>query len=859
MSVQADQLPRSALDDYRARLASLPAGDAGPVPAPPSYDELLGPDGVRAEHEALAGRIDELGAAGLLTRARQACRFVQSDGITYGSVEEGAQAGRWRLDPLPVIIGAQEWSRLELALTQRVHLLDLILTDLYGERTLLHRRVLPPEVVLGHPGFVRQADRIRLPGAQQLFLAATDLARTADGSWRVIADRTQAPSGAGYAMANRRIVARTMPRLHRQTDLSRLRGFFDAMRAALQDFAPESNEAPRVVVHSPGGASETAFDQAFTATLLGFPLVESDDLTMRDGRVWVRTTGSSEPVDVILRRVDATWSDPLELRADSQLGVPGLVEAARRGKVAVANPLGAGVLENPALQHFLGDIAREVLGEDLALAAPESWWCGDDAQRSHVLSAMDELVIKQIDREHGPTRFGWQLSSQERDELRREIEAQSWRWVGQRPLPSSSAPVISAQGLEPRRLVLRSFAVAQGGGYHFMPGGLARVAAELGQQLVTSGSGALAKDVWVLSGSEPPNAVLSLQPRSQGQLALSPTGALSPRIAADLFWMGRYAERAEGAARLLKVADDLAEDYGARPRSLGGAAMAAILEAVTAVTTVLPGFIGEGAQERMAAPVPHLRQLVTDSAQVGSVGFAVAHLVRVAQQIRDQLSLDTWPVLARLEQTLAAEEDDESQLQDLLEQLLESLLALAGITSQSMIRDRGWSYLDAGVRLERAQLTVALLSATVAREHSPVIEGAVAEAVLVAGESTITHRRRASTGHGPSEPRPSALQLLLRDRTNPRSVAYQLDRLGDDFRMLGDDDRASEINHLTQALAETDGEAIAAHEREPLTTLLEVLDEELRALGSAIEARHFTRQATQRTHLTEWTFGRERD
>ncbi|MDF8265518.1 circularly permuted type 2 ATP-grasp protein [Luteipulveratus flavus] len=852
MSAQVDEQPGGALEAYRALLASR-AVERG-EPSAPAVDELIGNGGVRPDHELLAHTVTAMGTTGLLTRAARARRFVQSDGVTYGSTDDGGQARNWHLDPLPVVLGAQEWAGLEAGLAQRAHLLDLVLADLYGERTLLHRRVVPAEVVLGHPGFVRQADRVRLPSPHQLLMSATDLARGSDGAWQVIADRTQAPSGAGYAMANRRIITRTMPALHRGTDLARLRSFFHTMRVALHDVAPETSEAPRVVVLSPGAGSETAFDQAFMATLLGFPLVEADDLTMRDGRVWVRTTGRLEPVDVILRRVDALWSDPLDLRADSQLGVPGLVEATRRGTVAVVNPLGAGVLENPGLQHFLGAVAREVLGEDLALGMPLSWWCGDDRQRSYVLAHLDELVLKPLWRDvDNESEFGWALSRAELDRLRARIEAQPWAWCAQEPLPDSSAPVVTRDGLEPRRLVLRTFAVAEGGDYRFLPGGLARVAASMDEYRVTGSAGALAKDVWVLSAPDaaaPPWVERSSRPAAVAEPA--PTAGLAPRVAEDLFWIGRYAERAEGTARLLKVADDLTEDFDNRPGSLGAAAMTAVLDAVGAVTTVPAGDAREP-----GGRVRHLRTLVTDRRTPGTIAYAVDRLVQGSQQVRDQLSLDTWPILSRLEETLSAEQTEESQLQPLLERLIESLLALAGVMAQSMVRDRTWAYIDAGSRLERAQLTVALLAATLAPGRSPVLEGQVTEAILVAGESIITHRRRSAAGLGPASPVHSALDLLLLDVDNPRSVIFQLDRLGPDLELMGDGERRTQVAEIAQRLRAADVHRLAGHDRTALDQLLVRLGAELRDLADAVERRHFVRKAPQRTHVTEWTLGRD--
>jgi len=333
------------------------------------FDELTDAHGHREHQEPLARTIEALSIPGLLAASAETRHFVHDEGITHGSADAGTRRD-WQIDPLPVLLDAPEWATLERGLAQRAHLLDLVLADLYSDRTLLRRRVLPAAAVLSHPGFIRQADRIAAPGNRHLVLTATDLGRDAAGAWRVISDRTQAPAGAGYAMATRRIVSQVMAGLHRSTDLARLRGFFHTMTGALLDAAPGAAEAPRVVLLSPGASSETAFDQALLATMLGFPLVEADDLVVSGGRVRLRAGDRLEPVDVILRRVDAHLSDPLEFRGNSEVGVPGMIEAARNGAVTVVNPVGAGVLDNPALIAHLDALAEHLLGEEPLLSSP---------------------------------------------------------------------------------------------------------------------------------------------------------------------------------------------------------------------------------------------------------------------------------------------------------------------------------------------------------------------------------------------------------------------------------------------------------------------------------------------------------
>ena len=401
MAVDSVGGTRDVVEDYRA------LADA-------RVDELVSADPLSGIQAEVADTLRSVGPMGLTGWAERVRSFIADEGISYGIRRRGETARNWSLDPIPLLLSSPEWDRLEAGLAQRAVLLDAVLGDIYGERRLVQRGLLPAETFLGHAGFLHQATSIRLPGPRQLVLAAADLARDDTGAWRLLGDRAQAPSGAAYAMANRRIIARVLPTLHRRTDLARLRGFFDTMRQALQAAAPTGVDVPRVVVLSPGPLSETAYDQALTATLLGFPLVESDDLTARDGQVWLRTTGGLERVDVLLRRVDADWCDNLELRPESRLGVPGLVEAARLGACSVVNPLGAAVLENVALLPYLASVCRAVTGEDLLLRPAQTWWCGDATQRSHVLANLDRLVIKATSRGVGPaSRFGWELGADE--------------------------------------------------------------------------------------------------------------------------------------------------------------------------------------------------------------------------------------------------------------------------------------------------------------------------------------------------------------------------------------------------------------------------------------------------------------
>lgn len=808
-------------------------------------DEWYDGTRVRPGQDLVTSAVGPIGLPGLLEARAESRRLVEDDGIRYGGLTDEVDRGRsWVIDPLPVVIGSEEWAALERGLHQRAELLQLVLDDLYGERRLLRDRVIPAPVVLGHPDFVRAADGI---AGQRLVVGATDLARGADGRWTVMADKTAAPSGAGYAMANRRVISRVLAEVHRDASLARLRGWFHTMAAALGSAAPVDVDMPRVVLLSPGAGSETAYDQGFLATLLGFPLVEADDLSVRDGRLWIRSTARREEVDVVLRRVDADYCDPLELRADSQLGIAGLVEATRRGAVRLANPLGAGVLENAGLVAFLPEVAHRVLGEDLLLPSAATWWCGDSPARSHVLANLDRLVVKPVAR--GPVmsaRFGWELDAAGRDDLRREVEARPWAWVGQEPVPMSTAPVVTPDGLAPGRLVLRTFGVTDTERHHVMPGGLARVNTDASSSLVSSMSGAIAKDVWVLSddtaggrgwGGATPEAQPTL-------VRLQRRVAVAPRVADNLYWVGRYAERAEGTARLLRVADDLAEDHAQRPGTPGATTMEVMVQAAAALTGV-PPVEGQG-------PVDHLRAVVGDAGRTGTVAYACHRLVLAAESVRDQLSQDIWHILSRLDRTLARTPSPRAQLRPQLDTVLESLLAVAGVVHESMVRDQTWGFLDGGIRVERAQLTLALLRATLTSERPPVIDGQVTEAVLEASESIITHRRRTTSGEGPAWPLHSATSLLLLDPGNPRSVAFQVARLGDALRLAGDTALVGRCDELAALLDTLDLDELCAGDRAALGDALDTVGRTLRGLSGELGARYFGRKPPSRVLLGQW-------
>lgn len=827
-------------------------------PIPRVYDEMLTVDGRVREHWVGAGRvIDELGLDELRLRHRETRRLLDDDGVTYNVYgDDTSTPAPWALDPLPVLVDSQEWTTIEAAVLQRAQLLNLVLSDLYGRRDLLRHGLLPAAVVFAHPGFLRECDGVRLPGSQQLFTTAVDLARDAGGRFTVLADHTQAPSGAGYALENRVVVSRVFAGMYRDAQVHRLAPFFRLLRTALQVVAPPEADEPRIVVLSPGPSSETAFEHAYLATYLGYSLVEASDLTVRDGRVWLRSLGRLEPVDVILRRTDAAFCDPLELRGDSVLGVPGLVEATRLGTVSVVNTLGSGVLENPGLLPFLPRLAEHLLGQPLLFPSVQTWWCGDDGARRHVLANLDRLVVKPIGWGLGPTSHPGELSRAALDDLRGRIEARPEMWVGQEHVEMASAPAVGAGGLEARRTVLRAFAVARHDSYTAMPGGLTRVAASADGVRVSNQAGALSKDTWVLASEPEKLSGFWLRP-GPPVTAIEPEGSMSARAAENLFWMGRYAERAEAVARLLRTVHDRRNDFQHSPNAAGAECLEILLTALTRLTSTYPGFVAEGAADRMAAPDDELFALVVDEDRPGTLAFAVRHLMVAANAVRDQMSNDTWMVVGNLDREIdrlrAAPPGRQSLVTSSLGLITQSFLALSGLAAESLVRDPGWRFMDAGRRIERAIQLASLLDATVVVEHGTATDSLVLESTLIAAESIVTYRRRYRS-HAQLE---TILDLLVLDADNPRSLAYQVDRLSDDLRRPAAPTAGARLTRPERLALETvtalrlaDTAALAAADtsgaRPDLGDFLHRIVDLLRRTSDAIDAESFVHALPQR-------------
>jgi uncharacterized circularly permuted ATP-grasp superfamily protein/uncharacterized alpha-E superfamily protein len=818
------------------------------------FDESRAADGSnRPAFAVLSKALAHVTPADAKARAETSRRLVREQGITYNVYGDANVMERpWELDPLPFVISPEEWRSLEQALIQRATLINRVLADCYGPQELIRSGRLPPALVFAQSEFLQPCHGVRPPDDVFLHFYACDLARSPDGRWWVISDRTQIPTGAGYALANRLVTSRIFAEAFRDCHVQRLAGFFRDVQHSLAALGRRRTDNPRIVLLTPGPYNETYFEQAYLARYLGYSLVEGQDLCVRDDRVFLKTLSGLEPVDVILRRVDDDFCDPLELRNDSMLGVPGLIEALRAGNVAVANALGSGLLQSPAFMAFLPGLCRHIFGEDLKLSSVATWWCGQRKAEDYVSQHLDELFVRPAFRS-GMRRIEatGRLTEKERESLKRRLRFQPHLYVAQELIQLSTAPSIGPEGITPRRISLRAYLVANNGGYKVMPGGLTRVARSGESHSVSMQLGGASKDTWVLS-EKPVEEVTLLRSSSSGVELRRVGNNLPSRMADNFFWLGRYTERADATARLLRGA--LARFT---PESTGGAAMPVLTTLLATLETA--GVLPPTSEEIEKPYNPEMLEAelmgsIFDPDRPGSLRAVADKLQRLAIVCRDRTSTDLYRVLANAQELLAKPEGTSpllsSEASEILSRLLLNISAVHGLARENMTRAQGWRFLDMGCRIERLVHLCSMLEAGLRSDKEG--DPSILEALLEVADSSITYRSRYNL-----MPNVAAVyDLLLLDDTNPRSVLFQFNQLVKHFDRLPLERQSPLLTLgqriLIEAVARVrllDARELVSPDRKGETRVHRVLRqtvEDLPRLSDAIAVSYFAHSAISR-------------
>jgi uncharacterized circularly permuted ATP-grasp superfamily protein/uncharacterized alpha-E superfamily protein len=719
------------------------------VPALPDRDEMCEPDGALRPHwQPFVSMMDDLGWREIHQRWDHARRLIRDNGITHNIYGDPNGVARpWSLDLLPLLLPAEDWQAVGRGLAQRARLLNALTADLYGPATCVSNGLLPPELVYANPRFLRPAHGVLPPQGIWLHVYAADLVRRSANRFQVLSDRAQAPSGAGYCLENRIVLTRALPTVFRRCLVLRLAPFFIALRKTLASLAPAHRENPRVVLLTPGPYNETYFEHAYLARYLGYTLVQGNDLTVRDGSVFLKTLSGLQRVDTILRRVDDDFCDPLELYYNSFLGVPGLMQAIRDKTVAVANAIGSGLAQATAYLPFLPSLCRHFLAEDLQIESVPTWWCG----RPDDLPAMPMTSTDPV--------FCAHLTRDQLSDLADKIRARPADYVGQELLASFTAPVLLDNQPQSRQLLVRAFLTAADGGYEVMPGGLTRVSASPDSMIVSLQKGGGSKDTWILSDA--PVSGVALLPSPAQSVELNRGGGdLPSRVADDLFWLGRYIQRAEATVRLARCVFNRLSDPNAS-------------ENPRAVDRLMRKLFGSSAALAGRQAIARAGQLFASN-DPSNLSWAVHRFYSLARVLRDRISLDAWRILSQIEQDISSFDGQigDDQIDDvlvLLNKLVTGFLAFSGMASDSMTRGQPWRFLDMGLRIERALSATQLIRTTLVDAFGDD-EAFVLDALLEIADSAMTYRRRYLT----QLQAPAVLDLLVADEGNPRAVAYQI-------------------------------------------------------------------------------------
>ncbi|MFL1011621.1 circularly permuted type 2 ATP-grasp protein [Flavisericum labens] len=751
-----------------------------------NYDEVLKSNmTVNSNWEKLLHNLTQMDTKNLLTKQNEVNWLMEENGVTYNVYNDPNGIRRsWRLNIVPFLIHENEWKTIESGIAQRAELFNLILEDVYGKRELIKNGIIPQEIIFAHRGFLRQCDQIQYKTSKNLLIYSSDLARGPDGRMWVVSDRTQAPSGMGYALENRYALSKVLPNIFQNINIKQPSAFFYELNQMLIKAAPQNRENPNIVVLTPGPHNETYFEHSYMASFLGYPLVSGNDLVVRNGKLWMKTLKELKQVDVVLRRVDDVFMDPLELREDSYLGVAGLLDVVREQQVAIVNPIGSGILENSGLIPFMNAICNYFLDEDLILPQIASWWCGQEKERDYVLNHLRDLVVKRIDRSNRENIFFCEfLDDTALENLKKEILLAPYTFVAQEKISFSTAPDFKNGSLEPRKVICRTFAIAKDDIYNVMPGGLVRVAAERETLFVSNQRGGISKDFWVVSDNEQTN-IQNYSWDSTCKISISDINDLPSNTAENLYWSGRYLGRALVTTRYLRMVLNKMNQDQYNTRNSNSESLNLLYKSITNITSTFPGFVGKGASKALSNPLKEIVSLMTDEKRLGSLAQIMSSFSNSYYTLRSLWSKDMWRVFDGINRQWAKflETEDKSinELSKILDRIVTRLIAFMGLIEESILVNQGLLLYFIGLQTEQAMMSIAKCRSLLIFDHDEHLQYEILESLLTSHESLniyrYSYRSYLSIGN--------VIQLILLDKEYSKSLSYQIGRLKKDMSRL---------------------------------------------------------------------------
>ena len=750
-----------------------------------SYDEVLDKNGqVKPYWKGLFDTLESIGIEELELRNQEIVKKLRENGVTYNVYDSNKESNRaWKLDPIPFLIHESEWKSIEKGLKQRAHLLDLILKDLYGPQSLIKNAIIPAELVFDNSGFLLPCFDIRQKHDKQLLNYAVDLARGPDGKMWLLDNRTQAPSGAGYALENRIVMSKVIPELNTKTYRSRLSPYFSQLQQTVDTLGNNTNENPNVVFLTPGPGNETYFEHVYLSSYLGYTLVQGNDLLVRDGFVWLKSIDQLERVDVIIKRLDDEWCDPLELRRDSLLGIPGLLQVIRLGNVSVVNPPGTSILENYGLMAFMQNACKFLLKEPLLMPSVATWWCGQTKELNFVLANLPKLIIKKTNRKQGfRSIYGRLLKIEQLEDLKKLILKNPKDFVAQEEVSLSTTPSFIDGSIEPRYAAIRAFLVAEGDDYKVMQGGLTRSSAVKDKFEISNQLGGISKDTWVITDSPIEYHEKSIERKNTNNQL---NNSLTSRNAENLFWLGRLCERTMALRSFLKIILSRLNENVTKHGNKQPEFLIVLLKSLTHLTQTYPGFVGKEVKDGetfdneaiFENPIAELLLLINDPAKMGSVVYNLQSLLNTINQVSEKWNHDTRRIINLVDDSLfvlkKTNTNNINYVNHSLDKLHIRLFSFYGNIYETLPRDNGFYLLETGKNVERILSLISVFRSTFNFKKIEEEEAVLMEAILENHHLLAQYRNIYKSHLSLKE----VIKMVFLEKNLPYTLSYLLDTL----------------------------------------------------------------------------------
>ena len=695
-----------------------------------SFDEMFDTKcGIRPHWTDIINGLDNTGIKQLELKQLEIDWRLEDNGVTYNIYNDPEGTNRrWNLDPIPLVLTSSEWDEISKGLKQRAKLLNLIFKDLYTEQKLIKEGIIPAEIIFGHKGFIPEVFNFENIDYYSMRFYATDISRGPDGKFWVINDRTQSPSGLGYAVENRLTMNSICDDLYPNVKILKMANFIEGFKNMLKSLSPSNQDNPLIALLTPGPLNETYFEHSYISSFLDLNLVQGEDLLVKNNQLWLKSLNGLRKVDTLIRRVDSQYCDPLELRNDSQLGVAGLVNVVRKDNLSMINPIGVGILENIGLNPFMKNIAKFLLDEELILPQIATWWCGQEKELDFVLKNIRNLIIKRIDRtDNIEIHFAQKLNDSDLNNLIEKIKEDPHYYVGQEIIDFSTTPSFTKGKIEPRNTVIRSFAYLHENEYHIMPGGLIRVSPTKDSLVVSNQKGGTSKDLWILGEDENFIGNNIFKNRSFIDSRLE---NISTKRAENLFWLGRYLTRAIITARMvrfnLKNMLNLTRYDNTNSKKTNN-----ILNiALTHLTMTYPGFL----DGKSVLQLREIISIIRDKNRVGTLSFTLSMLSNSNTNVKNLLTMEAWRIYEKLQKEWSSYSKREiySNKEHIneLDKLLIYLMAYKELIDESIFKEQGLILYDIGSKIEISQLLISKLRSLLTIKLDKLIEYDILDSML---------------------------------------------------------------------------------------------------------------------------------